>query len=131
MVTVALAAGDSDRARAAAAELDQMLANRAPSAVAAAALGARAELRGHDGDIAGAIADLRQAITAWHRVGSPLHVARTRLQLAELFVADRDASAAELELSAARNYLAEIGADRLLGEVDRIAELIAGLPARP
>lgn len=124
MVTVALAAGEPERAAQAMAELDALIADSPPSALVAEGHQARAALRAHDGDLDAAIAELREAIRRWHQVGAPLRAARSRLRLAELFVASGDAEAAELELSAARQQLASLNAANLAGEVDRLAEML-------
>ncbi len=127
MVTVAIAAGDLEQARTALAELETHSAADGATVCAALVRQARAEVAADAGDVATAIGQLRDAVAIWHRVGSPLRASRARLVLAQLFAADADLVAAELELTAARKYFDQIGANKLLVEVDRVQrELLAG-----
>lgn len=123
VVMVALAAEQPERAREAFAELEANPDLWGTMALEAAVLEARAELCAHEGDTAGASAVLREAIQAWHRVGAPLHVARRRLRLAELYILDDDPDAAELELSAARGHLEKLGARP--AEYERVVRMLA------
>jgi hypothetical protein len=125
LVDVAVAAGETDRAREALKELEDTLQNAQPSALVATALQARASLLAHDDDLPGAIDALCESTRRWSQVGSPLQVARNRLRLAELHLQDKDPEGAELELSAVRSLLERIGAPNLLDRAEQLAKQIS------
>lgn len=120
-VEVALAAGDTAAARAAADELGDIAATmRAPylDAVAAHAAGAvlLAERQPQE-----ALADLRRALTGWGALDAPYEAARTRILIG---VASRqlgDVDSAALELAAARTAFAKLGAAADLARLEALA----------
>jgi tetratricopeptide (TPR) repeat protein len=128
MITVALAASVPERARQALAELETLLERSATSALGALLQQARADLQTHDGQTEAAIASRGDAVERWRRAGSPLEVARNRLELARLFASAGDPEAAALERHAARPQIERLGARGLLAELERM-ELAAGSSA--
>ncbi len=132
MVTVALGAGELEVAREAIARLDAQPELWSTPAHEALVTEARAELARHEGDHDAAWRLARSAVQKWQAVASPLNLARARLRLAELFLAEGDRDAAELELAAAESCARKLeqgvmGVDlervrRALGPVARRAE---------
>ena len=109
-VEIALAAGDLTTARAAADELNTIVAvYEGPTfgATAAAAHGAVLVAEGHATEAARI---LREAIRLWAEVDSPYPGARARLRLAEALIADGHPESAEMELDAARATFERLGA---------------------
>jgi tetratricopeptide (TPR) repeat protein len=111
LVVVALAAGETERARAALAELDADPDLWAPPANEALVARARAELAWSEGRRTEAVAALRRAAELWQRVGAPVAVGSVRLRLSELLRADGDPETADLELAAAERILGRLGLD--------------------
>ncbi len=120
LVGVALQAGDVERAKAALAELEQHPEVWDSTANTAIVAQARAEYCEHTGDASSAVIQLRQAVRGWHQVGSPWHVAKARLRLARLYLAEGDADAAELELSAVRNCAEQLANPALMAELEEL-----------
>lgn len=114
LVIVAAVAGHQEAARTALEELDQhpeLWSTPALSALLCQAWGEVALMEGHTEE---GIASLREALDAWREIGAPLNVGSLRLRLAEVFIADGDAQAADLELSAAAAVFRKMGASLLL-----------------
>jgi DNA-binding winged helix-turn-helix (wHTH) protein len=126
VVAAALAASEPDRARTALAELEAERAELDTPWLAALFHSTRAETLVSAGDVAASISDMREAIEVWQRMGAQLHVARQRLRLAEVYVDEEDdTDAAELELSAARRQLAELGLETLCARCDALMSRLA------
>jgi tetratricopeptide (TPR) repeat protein len=79
---IALAAGDLERARSAAAELEQVAATFGSRALTASALMARGRVGLAEGDAAQACIDFEAALQIWADVGAPYETARARVALA-------------------------------------------------
>ncbi len=127
-VEIALAAGDRQAAEDAAAELQRLATDDGAGMLAAMAADARGALRLAAGDAAGALADLRGAARLWHGLQVPYEAARARVQLAAACRALGDDDAAEMELDAAADVFAELGAEP---DLTRLAGLRGGpAPAR-
>jgi len=109
LAVVAVAAGETARARSALAELDADPERWRAPASQAFVIRARGELAFAEGRRTEAIAALRRAAELWQEVGSPLAVGSLRIRLAELLRADGDPEAAELEVAAAERAFREIG----------------------
>ena len=109
LVVVAVAAGRTERARSALAELDADPGLRDSPALDALVTRARAELAFSEGRRTEAIAALRRAVELWREVGSPFAVGSLRVRLAELLRADGDLETADLELAAAERAFREVG----------------------
>jgi class 3 adenylate cyclase len=110
VVSVAIAAGDLDRARAALAELETLGPLVESAAHRASLLAARGELALAEDRVADAIADLRHATRAWLDVDAPYEAAQVRMWLACAYEADGDAASARLEVEAARATFERLGA---------------------
>ena len=109
-VEIAIAAGDIDRARSAADELE-LIADRFESkALVAGAAHARGRVRLADGDAAGAERSLSDAVRLWNEVGAPYETALARLDLADAHHASGSEQRADLERQAARTMLEAIEA---------------------
>jgi DNA-binding SARP family transcriptional activator len=123
-VEIALAAGDVDTARSAAAELDEVAGVYGSSALVAAAACGRAALLLADGDAHTAVGALRDGLRLWQEASAPHEAARARLLLAEALNRTGATSAALTELRAARSAFESLGA-RLDAEraIRRIADL--------
>ena len=109
-VEIAIAAGDLDRARSAADELDLVAARFESKALVASAAHARGRVRLADGDATGAEQSLSEAVRLWNEVGAPYEAASARLGLADAHHASGSEQRADLERQAARTILEEIEA---------------------
>ena len=109
-VEIAIAAGDIDRARSAADELDLVAARFESKALVASAAHARGRVRLSDGDATGAEQSLSEAVRLWNEVGAPYEAAIARIGLADAHHASGSDQRAELERQAARTILEEIEA---------------------
>ena len=104
-VEIAIAAGDIDRARSAADELDHIAARFKSKALVAGAAHARGRVRLADGDATGAEQSLSEAVRLWNDVGAPYEAALARLGLADVHRASGSQQRAVLEFQAARTIL--------------------------
>jgi tetratricopeptide (TPR) repeat protein len=104
-VEIEIAAGDMERARSAADELELVAARFASKALVAGAALARGRVRLADGEVAGAEQSLSEAVRLWNEVGAPYEAARARLSLAEAHAASGSEHRAVLERKAARSIL--------------------------
>ena len=109
-VEIAIAAGDLDRARSAADELDLIAARFESKALVASAAHARGRVRLADGDTTGAERSLSEAVRLWNEVGAPYEAANARLDLADAHQASGREQPADMERHAARTILEEIEA---------------------
>jgi DNA-binding NarL/FixJ family response regulator len=73
-----------------------------------------------DGDAAETLVALRRAFTLWQELGAPYEVARVRMMMASACRALGDADTATLELEAARELFALLGAAPDLASIDAI-----------
>jgi class 3 adenylate cyclase len=109
-VEIALAEGQLELARTAAAEvagLDDMLSAPLVEALARSAAGVVALA---EGDVTAACSSMRSAVKLWAQIGAPYRAARARLLLAESYVGRKDPDAAALELRAARTVFERLKA---------------------
>ena len=109
---VAIAAGDEDGARAAAAELGAIAARYGSDALEAGASTARARLALADGDARAAVREARRAIRLWQGVDAPYEAAEARMVLATTYRAAGEDDSAALELEAALSAFDQLGAAR-------------------
>lgn len=119
-VTIMLAAGHTDEARQASAELTEIanaLASGVLDAMAAQALGS-VELV--EGDAGAAIGSLRRALAAWRRIEAPYEAATVRAALGLACRALGDEEGATMELDAARRAFERLGAVPDLARVDAL-----------
>ena len=109
-VEIALAAGETEEARAACSELRE-LAQRYESAMLDAIVGhAQGAVALAEGDVSGALSSLRHAQRIWLELDAPYEVARTRELIARGCSALGDDEAGTLELAAARELYERLGA---------------------
>jgi DNA-binding NarL/FixJ family response regulator len=118
-VEISLAAGDLDAARDACAELERLAEGR-EGALEAMALDARGALALAEGSAAAALPALRSAGQAWRQLEAPYEAARTRVLLAQACRALGDEDSASLELEAAREELARLGAQPELTRLESL-----------
>lgn len=109
-VDVALGEADTDLARAAAAELQELDGALTAPLVTALASSARGALALADGDLRSACSALRAAVKDWTRLDVPYRAARTRVVLAEAYLGRQDPDSAALELRTARATFERLGA---------------------
>ena len=131
-VEIAIAAGDLKTARAAAAELEQIVDSYKVGARRATAFDARVHLASGriklaEGDAEGAVAHLRRARDEWKKVGAPYETAEARVLLGLAFRRAGDQHAAEAELEAALATFERLGA-RL--DASRVEERLGRQQAR-
>lgn len=119
-VEIALAAGDVTEAAHAADELETITSRYEAPALHANAHQARGVVLVAQGDLRGAIGELRWSIRLWTEADFPFEIAQARRRLAEACRASGDEATAGLELKAARTAFERLGA-RL--EAERCEEL--------
>ena len=131
-VEIAVAAKDLDTARSAAEELEQIVdsykigGRRAPALDATAHL-AWARIKLAEGDVDGAIEDLRRTRDHWKEVGAPYETAQARMLLGLAFRRQGDEHDATVELEAALATFERLGAKP---DADRVNELLGRVQAR-
>ena len=131
-VEIALAAGDTESARGAADELEQLVdaykigQSRAPAFDAEVQV-ARGRIALAEGDATTATNALRRARKMWQDVGAPYEIAQARTLLGIAFRAEGDEHAGTAELEAAQKQFADLGA-RL--EEERVKDLLGRVDGR-
>jgi class 3 adenylate cyclase len=125
-VEIALAAGDGAAARAGADELTELSTSYSSVSVQASAAHARAAVELAEGRPAEARSSARSALRLWTDLDAPYESARCRVLLAETHVAGGDRDSAVLELRAARELFATLGA---VPDVKRTDQALARLDA--
>ena len=109
-VEIEIAAGDLDRARSAADELELVAARFESKALVASAALAQGRVRLAEGDAADAEQLFSEAARLWNEVGAPYEAALARMGLADAHRAGGSEHRADLELQAARAILERIEA---------------------
>jgi tetratricopeptide (TPR) repeat protein len=109
-VEFGIAAGDTDRARAAAEELQQIAQRFGSRALAASAALARGRVRLADDEAAQAREHFVEALRMWGEIGAPYEMAETRRELGRAHLAMGFEHQARIELEAARALFEEIAA---------------------
>ncbi len=109
-VEIEIAAGNLDRARAAADELELVAARFQSKALVAGATLARGRVRLAEGDATGAEQFFADAARLWNDVGAPYETAIARMGLAEALRSGGSEQQADLELQAACAILERIAA---------------------
>jgi DNA-binding NarL/FixJ family response regulator len=109
-VEIMLATGDLKAARGACRELESIADGHESDAVGAMAAQARGTVALAEDDVQSALASLRRAERAWQDVKAPYETARVRELLALACRQQGDDDTATLELEAARDAFAELGA---------------------
>lgn len=118
-VEIAVAAGDRTGARTAAEQLVGIGETYPSPTLTALVHDAWARVALAEGDATRAATELRQAVAAWQEVAAPYEIARSRALLGTALLALSDDEEADLELEAAREGLARLGARPALAEVER------------
>jgi class 3 adenylate cyclase len=119
-VEIAIAAGDLDRARWAAIELDDIAETFGTKALRATAGEARGAIRLTDDDPASARRSYQGAVRLWKELDAPYEVARARVGLARAHRAAGNEDGALLELRTARSIFERLGAKIDLQQVTRL-----------
>jgi len=109
-VVIALAAGEVDTARIAAADLEEIALTYQSRTLQNSALAARGRLALHEGRESEAIRLLGEAVVEWASLRMPYEAANLRVELAAAHRAAGDDKMAELELDAACRALEELKA---------------------
>ena len=131
-VEIAVAAGNLKTARAAAAELEQIVdsykigGQRAPAFDGTVHL-ASGRIALADGDAEAAVPELRRARDEWKQVGAPYETAQARMLLGVAFRRQGDEHAATVELEAALATFEKLGAKL---DEERLKELLGRRQAR-
>ena len=125
-VEIALAAGDVEKARSGCRELEEITERYESAMLAALVAHARGAVELAAGDARTALVLLRQAGETWQELDAPYDVARARVLVAEACRALGDDDTAALELDAARDVFADLGAAPDLAQLDSRATRPAG-----
>ena len=120
-VTIALAAGQPDRARDAFAELESWGKSFHTTAALASVCEARGQIQLADGDAEAAIPSLREACRLWCEVDAPFEAARARLLTAGALRVGGHESNAAGELEAALGAFERLGAVR---DAERVRSML-------
>ena len=118
MVSVLVAAGSLDEAERAIVELDGVSRSMGSSALNAELARARGELALSSGSGEAALPDLRNAADLWRQLAAPYETARTRVLIARACRSLGDEEGAQIELEAACQTFAELGARQDLDSVE-------------
>ncbi len=110
-VQIALAAGQLDLAREAAAELEAIAGRYGSTALHASGAQARGAVQVAEGAAVAAVPNLRRACKLWQEIQLPYETATARLLLAGAYHATGSSEDAELELQAATSTFKGLGAD--------------------
>jgi DNA-binding NarL/FixJ family response regulator len=109
-VEIMLAAGKLERARGACRELEELAERQASVALEAMSGQARGAVALSEGKAQDALIAVRRALELWRELEAPYQVARVRVLLASACQALGDEDTATLELEAARETFARLGA---------------------
>jgi DNA-binding NarL/FixJ family response regulator len=119
-VDVALACGDVDSAKEAAAELRARAEERDVAMLNAAAAYAEGRIALAGNDAAEGLRGLREALAIWQRMAAPYEAACARVEIALACRVLGDADTAELELDAARWAFEQLGAAPDVARVEKL-----------
>ena len=120
-VEIMLAVGDTESAQRACSELVEIAAEHPSEMLAAAARHAQGRLGVAQGDAAGALVALRRATQMWQELEAPYEAACARVIVGLACRSLGDDDAAAMELEAAREAFAELGATLDLARVNALA----------
>jgi ATP/maltotriose-dependent transcriptional regulator MalT len=134
-VEIMLATGDVEAARTAVEELAGIAAGLDMSLLLAMSARAEGAVLLAEGDARGAVAALHRSRSLWEELRAPYEVAKVRVLLASACRQLGDADTARLELAAARQVFAEVGARPDLARLETLAgrrqpDAAVGLTAR-
>ncbi len=122
-VEIMLSVDDLAAAREASAELDSLATGHAEDALEAMAAQARGAVLLAGGDARGALARLRRAFEVWRELDAPYEAARARELIGQACRELGDEDGARLELEAARDAFASLGATTDLTRVGMLLEI--------
>ena len=129
-VEIMLAAGEVEDARTGCAELEEIAGRYESTMLAALVAHTRGAVEFADGEPRAALVSLRRAGETWQDLGAPYDAARARVLVAEACRALGDEDAAALELEAAREAFATLGAAPDLARLDASRRHRYGLTPR-
>ena len=134
-IEILLAIGHVEQAHAACQDLGDVAERQGSHALGAMAGYARGALHLAEGDARAALVALRHACEAWQELGAPRETARTRVLVGQACAGLGDLDTAAMELEAARETFARLGAAPELARVESLARRpadrdIHGLTAR-
>jgi DNA-binding CsgD family transcriptional regulator len=129
LVEAMCAGGDLHAARAAADELSEIAGDLDAPLLHASAAHARGAVLLLEGAAAGALAELRQAWTAWQELEVPYEAARVRVLIGLACRQLGDEEAAVMELDAAQWAFGQLGAEHDLARVQELSRNAAAQPA--
>ena len=109
-VEIMLAVGDTDSARRACVELQELARGFDSAMLKGLVAHAQGAVHLAEGDAQAALVALRSARETWHALEAPYEIARTRVLMGEACRALGDKEAAALELDAARSIFERLGA---------------------
>jgi ATP/maltotriose-dependent transcriptional regulator MalT len=119
-VETMLALGDIDQARGACRDLEGVAVRQGSRALAAMSDYARGAVDLAEGDPRAALVALRHACQAWQELGAPCESARARVLVGRACAALGDLDTAAMEMEAARETFAKLGAALDLARVDSL-----------
>jgi DNA-binding CsgD family transcriptional regulator len=119
-IEILLAGGDLEHVRAACQELGAVAERQGSHALGAMADYARGAVHLAEGDAPAALVALRHACAAWQELGAPRETARTRVLVGQACAGLGDLDTAALELEAARETFAKLGAAPELARVEAL-----------
>jgi DNA-binding CsgD family transcriptional regulator len=120
-VEITLALGETDEAREASTELEQIAAGSGSANLAAMAAQVRGAVELAEGDAEAALVSLRRSWRLWEELEAPYQAARTRVLVGQACDALGDRDAARLELEAARVGFERLGARPDITRLDALA----------
>jgi ATP/maltotriose-dependent transcriptional regulator MalT len=109
-VEIMLAVGETEEARGACGELEELARRYGSSMLGAIVAHARGAVELAEGNAQAALVALREACRAWQELEAPYETARTRVLVGQACRALGDEEAATLELEAARSIFEQLGA---------------------
>jgi class 3 adenylate cyclase len=130
-VQIALAAGDTATARAAADELTTLAESFKSLTVRANAAMSQGAVLIAEGDQAGGVQALRRAVQLWNELEAPYETARTRMLLGQAYAAEGAGDRALLEIRAARTSFEHLGATPDLRRADETLAALEGAGPGP
>jgi DNA-binding CsgD family transcriptional regulator/tetratricopeptide (TPR) repeat protein len=120
-VEIMLAVGDAEEARSACRELEKIAKSHESGMLGAMVAHAQGAVDLAEGVAGAALVALRHAWQVWHELGAPYDAARARVLVALACRALGDDDAAAMELEAARDVFAELGAAPELARVETLS----------
>jgi class 3 adenylate cyclase len=120
-VEIALRAGDTETARKAIEELEELAAMVEKRWWEASALTCRASMELHDGNAAAAVDALERAERMWQEIDLPYETALARGMLGQAKIALGEEKAGELDLRVAASTFRDLGAAAALRRINEIA----------